>query len=281
METFKRILLILMFVAFITFLLTFNGCKTVEKVEYVNNYDTVYLSKVEKDSVYLKDSVYIYSKADTVYYIKWKEKIKYLVKTDTIFKASNDTLIVNKEIIKEVEKKRRTRDILSHLSTTSAHECRFADSAWYLASNDFQCQSYISTARTNGWTFVPTYNIYYYDDCKTQSKFNTASDGYYLVGTEASTDTYPCDIELGQVYAMCNEPSSASSGQHGHLEYRFGSGIDFTNITTLDIKAKVFNYTNTSSTTCLVRNGYNTRSATTTQITTYNNNLILYVQLVD
>lgn len=113
METFKRILLILMFVAFITFLLIFNGCKTVEKVEYVNNYDTVYLSKVEKDSVYLKDSVYIYSKADTVFYIKWKEKVKYLFKTDTVFKTYTDTLIQNKVEYKEVEKKRPVRDVFA------------------------------------------------------------------------------------------------------------------------------------------------------------------------
>lgn len=113
METFKRILLILMFAAFMTLLFTMPSCRTIEKVEYVHHYDTVYLSKVEKDSVYLKDSIYIYSKADTVYFIKWKERIKYLVKTDTIFKASNDTLIINKVEYKEVEKKRRTRDIFA------------------------------------------------------------------------------------------------------------------------------------------------------------------------
>lgn len=113
METLKRILMMIILAAFLVLLLTFPGCKTIERVEYVNHYDTVYLSKVEKDSVYLKDSVYIYSKADTVYYIKWKERIKYLVKTDTIFKTHTDTLIQNKVEYKEVEKKRRTRDIFA------------------------------------------------------------------------------------------------------------------------------------------------------------------------
>lgn len=96
--------------AFVTLLFTMPSCKTVEKVEYVNHYDTVYINKVEKDSVYLKDSVYIYSKSDTVYYVKWKERIKYLTKIDTIFKASNDTLIVNSIEYKEVEKKRPVRN---------------------------------------------------------------------------------------------------------------------------------------------------------------------------
>lgn len=106
-------------VCIIVFLFTFPGCKTIEKVEYVNSYDTVYLSKAERDSVYLKDSVYIYSKVDTVFYVKWKERIKYLTKTDTIFKASNDTLIVNSIEFKEVEKKRPTRDILAILGVVS------------------------------------------------------------------------------------------------------------------------------------------------------------------
>lgn len=106
-------------VCIIVFLFTFPGCRTIEKVEYKTVYDTVYLSKVERDSIYLKDSVYIYSKADTVFYVKWKERIKYLTKTDTVFKASVDTLIVNSIEYKEIEKKRPTRDILAILGVVS------------------------------------------------------------------------------------------------------------------------------------------------------------------
>ena len=113
MELFKRILIILIFLAFFVLVLTFPGCKTIEKIEYRTIYDTCYVSKIEHDSVFVKDSVYIYSKSDTVYYIKFKERVKYLTRTDTIFKSSVDTLYVNKEIVKEVEKKRPVRDFLA------------------------------------------------------------------------------------------------------------------------------------------------------------------------
>lgn len=119
MEKIKRILIIIIVIAFFMFLMSIQGCKTVEKIEYRTVYDTCYVSKEVKDSIFVRDSIYIYSKADTVYYIKWKERVKYLVKTDTIFKTSTDTLIQNKEIIKEVEKKRPIRNIFAWIGLFS------------------------------------------------------------------------------------------------------------------------------------------------------------------
>ena len=113
MEIFKRILIIIIFVAFFVFIITLQGCRTIEKIEYVTKYDTCYVSKEVKDSVYLKDSIYVYTKADTVYFTKYKERVRYITKTDTVFKASVDTLIQNKEVIKEVEKKRPVRDFFA------------------------------------------------------------------------------------------------------------------------------------------------------------------------
>lgn len=113
MEKIKRILIMVIVISFFMFLFSIQGCKTVEKIEYRTVYDTCYVSKQVKDSIFVRDSVYIYSKADTVYYIKWKERVKYLVKTDTIFKTYTDTLVQNKEIIKEVEKKRPIRNIFA------------------------------------------------------------------------------------------------------------------------------------------------------------------------
>lgn len=119
MELVKRLLITIIFLAFIITILFLPGCKVIEKVEYRTAYDTCYVSKIEHDSVFIKDSVYIYSKSDTVYYIKWKERVKYLTKTDTIFKTSTDTLIQNNEIIKEVEKKRPARDIMAKFGVLS------------------------------------------------------------------------------------------------------------------------------------------------------------------
>lgn len=119
METFKRILIAIIFAAFVTLLFTMPSCRTIEKVEYVHHYDTVVLIDHKVDSLYVKDSTYIYSKADTVYYIKWKERIKYIEKKDSIYINSNDTLYLDRVEYKEVEKKRRTRDIFAIIGVVS------------------------------------------------------------------------------------------------------------------------------------------------------------------
>ena len=174
------------------------------------------------------------------------------------------------------------RDILSHLTTTpntGAH-CEFYDSAWYYVCNDSQCQSLVTTATSNGWSFIPTYQVYYFDDCNTYSHFHTSSAGHYLVGTEASTDTHPCSVVMGKAYLICNESSSVTT--HDHAEYRFGSALNLSNATELHMQVKAFNYTGSeSSGTGLVRYGLNTTDDTSTQITTSNNNFIVYIQWVD
>lgn len=115
MEILKRILIIVIFTAFFVFVITFQGCRAIGKTGYVTKYDTCCISKEVKDSVYLKDSVYVCTKADTVYFTKYKERVRYITKTDTVFNASADTLIQNKEVIKEVEKKRPVRDCFAVL----------------------------------------------------------------------------------------------------------------------------------------------------------------------
>lgn len=176
------------------------------------------------------------------------------------------------------------RNVLSNLSTTSPHDCVFFDTAWYLATNDSQCQSLISTAETNGWYFYPDYDIYYYDDCKTYSSFNSSSVGCYLVGTEKSTDPYPCEVTIGQTYLLCNE--SADTNPHDNAEYRFSSSIDLTNATELKLSVKAFTYTSDVSVTAsqrvgLQRDGLNTVTGTVTQIETINDNYKIYIRWVD
>lgn len=176
------------------------------------------------------------------------------------------------------------RNILTHLSITSPHECKFGDMAWYNATNDSQCQAAITTAEANGWTFIPNYPIYWVDNCKTYEHFGTSSAGCYLVGTEKTTDTYSCSVVLGQTYLMVNE--TASTDPHDHAEYRFGSPINLTNATELHISAKAFTYTSPTSTSAservgLTRTGLNTATMTTTQMETKNDNFKIYVRWVD
>lgn len=119
MERFKQILITIIFIAFFIFVMTLPGCKVIERVEYVTKTDTVVLVDHKIDSAYVKDSVYIFKNADTVYISKWREKIKYIEKKDSIYINSTDTLYIDKVNYKEVEKKRPVRDILAILEVVS------------------------------------------------------------------------------------------------------------------------------------------------------------------
>lgn len=88
---------------FFCIVLTLVGCRT--QREYINHevHDTVYVSKVQYDSIYFKDSVVYYG--DTVYMVHWREKYKTLY--DTVQKSVVEyrDSIVNRDIVKyEVSK---------------------------------------------------------------------------------------------------------------------------------------------------------------------------------
>lgn len=87
------------------FLLLFSGCKTVEYVKVpVETIKTEY--KVQKDSIYLHDSVNVYTevKGDTVYVNKLKYKIKEIFITDTLLKRDSIPVIVEVQKTVEVNK---------------------------------------------------------------------------------------------------------------------------------------------------------------------------------
>ena len=87
------------------FTLLLSGCKTTEYIKVpVETIRTEY--KVQKDSIYLHDSinVYIETKGDTVYITKLKYKIKETFKTDTILKRDSIPVIVEVEKVVEVNK---------------------------------------------------------------------------------------------------------------------------------------------------------------------------------
>jgi hypothetical protein len=71
-------------------------------------YDSIYLSKIQKDSIYLKEYVNVYQKADTVYketiVTKYKEKLT----TDTLYINKVDTIRTVVEVEKPLTKSQRT-----------------------------------------------------------------------------------------------------------------------------------------------------------------------------
>ena len=104
----------ILFLLFMTLLL--GSCKVKEKIVEVPipqiKTEIKYIDKVKYDSIYLKDSVYIIQKGDTIYNNKvaYRYKYKYLKdtvivnKTDTITKLQKVTEIKVKNQLNAVQK---------------------------------------------------------------------------------------------------------------------------------------------------------------------------------
>lgn len=89
----------------IILLLTTVACKPQQRtVEVpVETVRTSYIHDTRIDSVYVKDSVDMYVRDDTVFIYKERVRYKYLNKTDTVIKTDTIPQIVKVEAIKEVE----------------------------------------------------------------------------------------------------------------------------------------------------------------------------------
>ena len=82
----------LCFVILVALLLV--GCKTKEKVvtvEKVRN-DTTYITKHQRDSVWLHDSIHVTEKGDTIRIERWHTKYVEKATHDTLYQATHDTI---------------------------------------------------------------------------------------------------------------------------------------------------------------------------------------------
>lgn len=77
---------------FIIFMLA--SCRTeyipVESVRY----DSIYFAKLQKDSIYIQDSIYIKEKGDTVFVDKFKYIYKYVNLQDTCYIEKKDSILI-------------------------------------------------------------------------------------------------------------------------------------------------------------------------------------------
>ena len=77
---------------------------TVEKIKH----DTTYVSKVQRDSIWLHDSIYVHEwmKGDTVYRDRdrWHTVYRETKSRDTVYQSRVDSVPVPYPVIKEVEK---------------------------------------------------------------------------------------------------------------------------------------------------------------------------------
>lgn len=86
------------FILFFLFGCTKTEYITVEKVRT----DTAYISKLQRDSVWLHDSVFVTEKGDTVRIEKWHTKYVEKLLHDTAYVAAHDTVPKPYPVVKEV-----------------------------------------------------------------------------------------------------------------------------------------------------------------------------------
>ena len=70
------------------------SCKT-EYIPYESaRFDSVFFAKIQKDSIFVKDSVFIKEKGDTVFKDRFKVIYKYVLHRDTVLSVRKDSILV-------------------------------------------------------------------------------------------------------------------------------------------------------------------------------------------
>lgn len=91
----KKLTIFLYFMAMLVLLaMAVTSCRSVRYVPVETvKHDSVYVGKVVRDSVFVKDSVLVV-KGDTVTEYRWKYVFKYKDRTDTLYVSRTDTIRV-------------------------------------------------------------------------------------------------------------------------------------------------------------------------------------------
>ena len=83
-----------------------SSCGALRKqIETVYVRDTTYISKVQVDSVFKRDSIFVKEKDDTIYVYKEKVRDRYRLLRDTVYQHSIDSVYVDK--VREVKVEKR------------------------------------------------------------------------------------------------------------------------------------------------------------------------------
>ena len=118
-ETVFSKLLFLLFLVLLLLLLS--SCKTTSNTTDIvpvhsATHDTIFLSKVEFDSVYIDRWQRIERKADTVFYDRAKTEFRYRLLRDTVYKTRTDTIPVVKQV-PVIRKERYTPPLTKFLAS--------------------------------------------------------------------------------------------------------------------------------------------------------------------
>lgn len=106
-----KMVLTMLFVMFLSALLLVGLCTSCTTIKYVPvesvKTDSVYINKVERDSIYLQDSIYIKEKGDTIFEYRYKYLFKEIEKVDTFYVERTDTISTIVEVEKPLTKWQR------------------------------------------------------------------------------------------------------------------------------------------------------------------------------
>lgn len=95
-----------MLVAVVMLAMMICSCRSVEYVPVVEHkIDTVLCYSSIRDSIYMHDSIHVTEKGDTVRIERWHTKYVEKLTHDTIYRSSRDSIPVQYEVTKYVEKK--------------------------------------------------------------------------------------------------------------------------------------------------------------------------------
>ena len=97
-----------MIFAIVVIIMMMCSCKTIEYVPVVEkevHHDSIYFTKVQRDSVWLHDSISVKEKGDTIRIEKWHTKYIEKQVHDTTYVSKVDSVPVPYEVIKEVPAK--------------------------------------------------------------------------------------------------------------------------------------------------------------------------------
>ena len=87
----------------IALMLSFSSCTTTRYVPVEHHTtDTVYQSKLQRDSIWLHDSIHVSEKGDTIRIERWRTKYIEREVHDTLYQSKRDSIPVPYEVIKEV-----------------------------------------------------------------------------------------------------------------------------------------------------------------------------------
>ena len=97
----------------IALLLSFSSCTTTRYVPVEHHTtDTVYQSKLQRDSVWLHDSIRVTERGDTIRIERWHTKYIERIVHDTLYRAKVDSIPVPYEVVKEVPRKKSKFEIV-------------------------------------------------------------------------------------------------------------------------------------------------------------------------